>query len=108
MAADFAITIYMDDEKLKGLEEAGLAANVTEVQGKKAIQVPCTSKEQKKLTKSFPDLAFDASNACVLPQEAEGMLFNMILDMKTLEVMKIYIMKAYNPLAGKEIRSKAH
>jgi hypothetical protein len=30
----------------------------------------------------------------------------MVADMKTLDVMKVAIMKLYNPLAGKDLRTK--
>jgi len=106
MAGDYLITIYLDDERLKKLEEVGLGDKVKEIKGKKAIQVEVTAKEQKKLTKTFPDLKFDETNACILPKESEEMLFNMIVQMKTIDVMKVYILKAYSPLAGKEPRHK--
>jgi hypothetical protein len=64
-----------------------------------------TAKDQKKLVKGFPDLAFDSANACVLPSEAETKLLNIVADMKTVDVMKFAIMKLYNPLAGKAPRS---
>lgn len=108
MAGDYFITIYLDDEKAKSLDEAGLAGQIKEVQGKKALQVDVSAKEHKKLTKTFPDLVFDDTNACVLPEESEDMLFNMIIDMKTIDVMKVYILKAYSPLAGKQPRTKVH
>jgi len=108
MTGDYFITIYLDDEKVKQLQEVGLADEIGDVQGEKALRVGFTKKDHKKLAKTFPDLEFDASNACVLPGESEDILFKMILDMKTLDVMKVYILKAYNPLAGKEPRSKVH
>jgi hypothetical protein len=103
--ADYTINIFLDDEKIKGLESIGLADKITTVDGKKAVQVEMSQKEQKKLVKGFSGLTFDASNACVLPAEAETKLFNIIKDMKTLDVMKFAIMKLYNPLAGKAPRS---
>jgi hypothetical protein len=103
--ADYTINIFLDDEKIKGLESIGLADKITTVDGKKAVQVEMSQKEQKKLVKGFSGLTFDASNACVLPAEAEAKLFNIIKDMKTLDVMKFAIMKLYNPLAGKAPRS---
>ena len=106
--ADYYINIFLNEEKLQKIEDAGLVNQVKEIDGKKAVQVELTSKEHKKLSKSFPDLTTDASNACVLPEEAEKTLMGFILDMKTLDVMKAAIMKLYNPLAGKEIRSKVH
>ena len=90
-------------EKLKKIEEAGLGGQVLEIDGKKAVQVGMTKKDQKKLIKGFKDLTFDANNACVLPEEADNKLMGIILDMKALDVMKFAIMKLYNPLAGRDV-----
>lgn len=103
--ADYLINIFLGDEQLKKLEAAGLQGSVVDAGGKKAVQVPMTQKDQKKLVKGFPGLEFDAGNACVLPAEAEEKLFNIVLEMKTTDVMKFAIMKLYNPLAGKAPRS---
>lgn len=103
--ADYLINIILDDEKLKKVEEAGLADKVVEIDGKKAIQVEMTKKEQKKLAKGFEGLNFDSTNACVLPDEASAKLLDIVLEMKTLDVMKFAIMKLYNPLAGKAPRA---
>jgi hypothetical protein len=104
--ADFSICVVLDDAKQKRLEEVGLGAQFQEIEGKKAVQVPLSQKEQKKLLKSFPDLTFDASNACVLPDAAENTLVDVIVSMKTLDVMKVAILKLFNPLAGKGLRTK--
>jgi hypothetical protein len=104
--ADYYINLFLDDEKTQKLEGAGLAGEIREIDGKRAVQVGVTSKEQKKLVKSFPDLTFDSSNACMLPEQAENILMNLIVAMKTLDVMKGAIMKLYNPLSGKELRAK--
>jgi hypothetical protein len=103
--SDFFINVFLDDAKLKKIEAAGLADKAVEIEGKKAIQVPMTAKDQKKLVKGFPDLTFDATKACVLPPDAEEKLVGIVSDMKTLDVMKFAIMKLYNPLAGKAPRS---
>jgi len=104
--ADYYINIFLDEEKIKRLEGAGLANRVQEIGGKKAVQVGMDKMDHKKLSKSFPDLTFDASKACVLPEPAEKILLDVISNTKTLEVMKIAIMKLYNPLAGKALRTK--
>ncbi|MBI5062879.1 MAG: hypothetical protein HZB87_05290 [Desulfatitalea sp.] len=103
--ADYLINVFLDDEKMKKIEAAGLAGKVVDLGGKKAVQVEMSAKEQKKLVKGFPDLAFDANNATVLPDEASAKLLGIVADMKTLDVMKFAIMKLYNPLAGKAPRS---
>jgi hypothetical protein len=108
LMADFYIKIFMDDDKQKRLEEAGLADQITDIDGKKGIQVGMGKKEQKKLLKGFPEIEFDASNACVLPEAAEKTLMDIIVTSKTTDVMKAAISKLYNPLAGKELRSKVH
>lgn len=103
--ADYTINIFLDDAKKQKIDAAGLSGEIVDLGGKKAVQVPMTAKDQKKLIKGFPDLAFDAANGCVLPAEAEEKLIGIVGDMKTLDVMKFAIMKLYNPLAGKAPRS---
>lgn len=105
--AEYLINIFLDDENRKKIEAAGLADKIVKLDGKEAVQVEMSAKEQKKLVKGFADLTFDASNACVLPPEAQDKLLGIVLDMKTLDVMKFAIMKLYNPLAGKAPRSAA-
>jgi hypothetical protein len=100
------INIFLDDDKMKKIQEAGLADQIKDIGGKKAVQVPFGDKEQKKLQKAFPDLGFDPSNACMLPEQAENTLLGFVLQNKTLDVMKFAILKLYNPLAGKDLRSK--
>lgn len=103
--AGYNINIFLNDEKLKKFESAGMADQIKELDGKKAIQVPFTDKELKKLKKGFPDLVFDASNSCILPENAENILFDIVINAKTVDVIKMAIMKIYSPLAGKPIRS---
>jgi hypothetical protein len=106
--ADYCINVFLDDELKKKIEDAGLNDQIKDVEGKEAVQIAVGRKEQKKLLKAFPDLKFDSSDACVLPGEAENTLMDIILENKTLDVMKFAIVKLYNPLAGKALRSKVH
>jgi len=103
--ADFYVNIHLDDEKLKKIEDAGLAGEIKDIDGKQTIQVGMSKMDQKKLVKGFPGLTFDANNACVLPPDAETILMGFVLDLKTSDVMKYAIMKLFNPLAGKALRS---
>jgi len=104
--ADFYINVFLDDEQLKKIEDVGLADQVQEIDGKKAVQVGMTRKDQKKLMKGFEGLTFDANNACVLPEEGNNILMNIILEMNSLDVMKFAIIKLYNPLAGRGISGR--
>lgn len=101
--ADFYINVFLDDDKLKQLADAGLDDQTIEIGGKKAIQVAMTKKDKKKLVKGFKDLAFDDADACVLPEDGEKTLFDIVLEMKSLDVMKFAITKLYNPLAGRDV-----
>ncbi|MCD4717132.1 MAG: hypothetical protein K8R45_10370 [Desulfobacterales bacterium] len=105
--ADYCINLFLDQEQQKNIEELGLGEHIQEIDGKKAVQVAMSKKDQKKLQKGFPGLEFDSSNACVLPDEAQITLADIILELKSLDVMKFAITKLYNPLAGKALRSKA-
>ena len=104
--ADYYINVFLDDAKLKQIEAAGLADQIQEIDGKKAVQVEVNKKEQKKLVKGFSDLTFDSSNACVLPEEAEKTLMGFIADNNSLDVMKFAILKLYSPLAGRSISGR--
>ena len=106
--ADYYINVLLNDESKKLIEEAGLGSQVKAVGGKTCVQIGMDKKDQKKLLKSFPDLQFDSSNACTLPEQAEQTLLSIVKDMKTLDVMKVAIMKLFNPLAGKDLRSKTY
>ncbi|OEU66933.1 MAG: hypothetical protein BBJ57_06505 [Desulfobacterales bacterium PC51MH44] len=104
--ADFYINVFLDDEKTKKIEDAGLADQITEIAGKKAVQVDMTKKDRKKLLKGFKELTFDESNACILPEDGEMTLLNIISEMGTLDCMKVAITKLYNPLAGRGISGR--
>lgn len=104
--ADYCINLFLDEEQKKKIQELGLGDHIQQIDGKDAIQVAMSPKDQKKLKKGFPNLEFNESNACVLPDEAQITLMDIILELKTLDVMKFAITKLYNPLAGKDLRSR--
>ena len=104
--ADFYINVFMDGEKEKKINDAGLAGEISEIDGKKAIQVGMTKKDKKKLVKGFDNLTFNDSNACVLPEDGENTLMAVISEVKSLDCMKFAITKLYNPLAGRGISGR--
>jgi hypothetical protein len=101
--ADFFITIFLDDQKMGQIAEAGLADAVVEIDGKKAVQVKMGDKDKKKLLKGYPDLTFDDANACVLPEEGNEKLMQSIVALRSLDIIKEAIKKLYNPLAGRDV-----
>jgi hypothetical protein len=103
---NYCVNVFLDEAQEKRIQEAGLGDQIIQVEGKKAVKVPIGDKEHKKLMKAFPDLQFDSSDACVLPDPATKALMDIITTSKTVDCMKVAIIKLYNPLAGKELRSK--
>lgn len=103
---NYCVNIFLDAEQENKIKEAGLGDQIADVEGKKAVKVPVGDKEHKKLLKAFPDLTFDTGDACVLPDPATKTLLDIICTSKTVDCMKVAISKLYNPLAGKELRSK--
>ena len=106
--AEYCVNVFLDEEEQKKIEELGLGDQIQDIGGKKGVKVGMSKKDLKKLQKGFPDLVFDSDDACELPDEARGKLVDIILDLKTTDVMKFAITKLYNPLAGKAPRSKVH
>ncbi len=103
----YCIHVFLDAEQEQKIKDVGLGDQIQEIDGKKAVKVPVGEKEHKKLLKTFPDLKFDAADACVLPDPAQKTLLDIITTSQTLDCMKVAIVKLYNPLAGKELRSKS-
>jgi len=101
--ADAYINVILDDQRVNQLQKIGLAEHIKQIEDQKVLQVEMSKKDQKKLQKGFKDLAFDASNACVLPEKGDQILWEIISDMKTTDVMKFAITKLYNPLAGRDV-----
>ncbi len=110
MARDYLIKISLDDEKIKKLEEAGLGEHITEVAGKKVIKVTLPQKNQRKFGKAFAKAVLNDQTGEVdgLPQDATNLLLDVVIENKTVEVMPLFLMKTFKPLAGKELRRPIH
>jgi hypothetical protein len=101
--SEFYINIPLNEELIANIKAAGMEQHLIHACGTTIIRICLNIKEQKKLMKKFCDLTFDENNACVLPEESNNILMNLILQMQSLDVMKVAIMKLYNPLAGRDV-----
>ncbi|MBW2078140.1 MAG: hypothetical protein DRG87_13000 [Deltaproteobacteria bacterium] len=110
MARDYQIRIALDDEKRKRVEEAGLSGYITQTGDNREIIVILPIKNQRKFRKAFPDAVFNDQTGEVdtFPEDAAAMLFDTVIEHKTLEVMHLFLLKAFNPLAGRKPRQKVH
>ncbi|MBN2539826.1 MAG: hypothetical protein JXB09_07235 [Deltaproteobacteria bacterium] len=106
MTADYTIKITLDDEKIKKLEEAGLGDSIKN----KIIAVPMPQKNKRKFVKAFPNAVLDdaAGEITDFPEESVDLLIETIAENKMLEIMHLFLMKAFKPLEGREIRHSIH
>lgn len=110
MARDYLINVSLDDEKINKLEEAGLGDHITEVDGKKVIKVALPQKNQRKFGKAFPKAVLNDQTGEVddFPEDAANLLFDLISETKAVEVIHLFLMKAFKPLAGRPLRTRVH
>ena len=110
MATDYIINVFLDDEKISKLKEAGLGDQVTEVGGKKVVKVPLPDKNQRKFKKAFPQVVLNDQTGEVdnFPEDSVGLLFDVIMENKNLDIMSFFLLKAFKPLAGKDLRTAIH
>jgi len=100
LSGKFRILLFSKDESFKHVEHKVLHRRYTSAD---KVFFESDSISIVKLMKKFCDLTFDENNACVLPEESNKILINLILQMQSLDVMKVAIMKLYNPLAGRDV-----
>jgi hypothetical protein len=74
------------------------------------ITVMLPEKNQRKFRKAFKDAVLNDQTGEVdnFPQEAADLLFDVVIENKSAEVMHLFLMKAFKPLAGKELRRAMH
>jgi len=110
MDRNHEIILPLDDDRLQRLEQAGLSHHISEVEGKKALKVPLPQKNQRKFKKAFPKTVLNEQTGQVdnFPEDAAAMLLDTIIEHKTPEVMHLFLLKTYKPLAGRAPRQKVH
>ncbi|HUU41525.1 MAG TPA: hypothetical protein VMW42_11340 [Desulfatiglandales bacterium] len=110
MATDYIINVFLDDAKIDKMKKAGLGDHITEVGGKKAVKVPLPDKNERKFRKAFPGAALNDKTGAVdnFPEDAANLLFDVVIENKSLDIMSLFLMKAFKPLAGKPLRSAIH
>ena len=106
MAVDYTIKIMLDEEKIQKLEGAGLSGSIKD----KILAVPMPQKNKRKFIKAFPGAVLDDATGEItnFPEESVDLLIDTITENKMLEIMHLFLMKAFKPLEGKEIRRSIH
>jgi hypothetical protein len=106
VSVDYTIKISLDDEKIQKIEGAGLGGSIKD----RILAVPMPQKNKRKFVKAFPNAVLDDATGEItdFPEESLDLLIDTIAENKMLEVMHLFLMKAFKPLEGKEVRRSIH
>lgn len=95
MAETFPINIWINEERFKALQQAGLAGLLKEeLAGMKVMIVPCNAGQRDKILKLFPMAKYDAATTKsieLLPKQVKDKIYQLAVKRKTLSVMDEFI-----------------
>jgi len=95
MAETYPINIWINEERFKALNDAGLANLLKEeLAGMKVLIVPCTAEQRDKVLKLFPMAKYDAATTKsieLLPKVVKDKIYELCVARKTLNVMDEFI-----------------
>lgn len=95
MAETFPINIWINEERFKALQDAGLGALLKEeLAGMKVLIVPCNEAQRDKILKLFPMAKYDAATTKsieLLPKYVKDKLYDLAVKRKTLNMMDEFI-----------------
>ena len=95
MAETYPINLWINEERLAKLQEAGLAGMAIEqLAGLKVLPVPNTEKQRDDILKLFPMAKFDTATTKSieqLPKEVKDKIFDLVVSRRRLDVMEEFI-----------------
>jgi hypothetical protein len=95
MAETYPINIWINEERFKALQEAGLASLLKEeLAGMKVMIVPCSEAQRDKILKLFPMAKYDAATTKsieLLPKQVKDKIYELAVKRKSLSVMDEFI-----------------
>ncbi len=95
MAETFPINIWINEERFKALQDAGLGNLLKEeLAGMKVLIVPCNEPQRDKVLKLFPMAKYDAATTKsieLLPKAVKDKIYDLCVARKTLSVMDEFI-----------------
>jgi len=95
MAENYPINIWINEErneKLCKVDMDSLAKDV--LAGMKVLQLQCSEQQKDKILKLYPMAKFDSSTTKsieLLPAEVKEDLFNLIIEQKSLDIIKEFL-----------------
>ena len=95
MADIYPINIWINEDRLKRLQEAGLADMAQEAfVGLKKLAVPANEKQKEAILKKFPMAKFDSATTKsieLLPRDVKDKIFDLVVTNKTLDVLDKFL-----------------
>jgi len=95
MADIYPINIWINEDRLKRLQEAGLADMAQEAfAGLKKLAVPANEKQKEAILKKFPMAKFDSATTKsieLLPRDVKDKIFDLVVTNKTLDVLDKFL-----------------
>lgn len=95
MAENYPINIWINEERNEKLCKVDMDSFAKDVlAGMKVLQLQCSEKQKDKILKLYPMAKFDSSTTKsieLLPAEAKEKLFNLIIEQKSLDIIKEFL-----------------
>ena len=95
MAEIFPINIWINEERLEKLQQAGLADMAEEAfAGLKKLPVPTNEQQRDAILKKFPMAKYDSATTKsieLLPRDIKDEIFNLVVEKNTLDVIDVFL-----------------
>ena len=95
MAETYPINIWINEERYKKLQEAGLSDIAKDIlAGMKVLQLRCKEEQKDEILKLYPMAKFDTATTKsieLLPPEVKDQVFNLVIKKKSLDVMEEFL-----------------
>ena len=95
MAETYPINIWINEERYKNLQEAGLSGIAKDIlAGMKVLQLRCTEVQKNEILKLYPVAKFDTATTKsieLLPAEMKDKIFELVIKRKNLDVIEEFL-----------------
>ena len=95
MAETYPINIWINEERLEKLQQAGLADMAQEAfAGLKKLPVPTNEQQRDAILRKFPMAKYDSATTKsieLLPRDVKDRIFALVVEEKTLDVIDAFL-----------------
>ena len=95
MAETYPINIWINEERLEKLQQAGLAGMAEEAfAGLKKLAVPTNEQQRDTILTRYPMAKFDSATTMsieLLPREVKDRIFDVVVEQKSLDVIDTFL-----------------